>query len=99
MPAYIREFGSLAIPPLTAILIALSTQFFSLAPIVASVSPWSTAAVASDVHHVAARPAYPLPVRSTGVLLDMLAKQVGVIGVFSDWPATVTYYANCMGLK
>lgn len=28
MPAYIREFGSLAIPPLTAILIALSTQFF-----------------------------------------------------------------------
>lgn len=33
------------------------------------------------------------------VVLDVLAKQVGVIGVFSDWPATVTYYANCMGLK
>lgn len=32
------------------------------------------------------------------VALDVLAKQVGVIGVFSDWPATVTYYANCMGL-
>jgi len=31
--------------------------------------------------------------------LDVLAKQVKVIGVFSDWPATVTYYANCMGLK
>ena len=31
-------------------------------------------------------------------LLDVLAKDVGVIGVFSDWPATVTYYANCMGL-
>jgi len=30
---------------------------------------------------------------------DALAKQVGIIGVFSDWPATVTYYANCMGLK
>jgi len=30
------------------------------------------------------------------VLLDVLAKQVGVVGVFSDWPATVTYYANCM---
>ncbi len=29
-------------------------------------------------------------------LLDVLAKEVGVIGVFSDWPATVTYYANCM---
>lgn len=32
-------------------------------------------------------------------VLDILAKQVGVKGVFSDWPATVTYYANCMGLK
>jgi glycerophosphoryl diester phosphodiesterase len=32
-------------------------------------------------------------------LLDVLAQQVGVIGVFSDWPATVTYYANCMNLK
>ncbi|MCU4676620.1 glycerophosphodiester phosphodiesterase family protein [Catenovulum sp. 2E275] len=29
-------------------------------------------------------------------LLDVLAKDIGVIGVFSDWPATVTYYANCM---
>ncbi|MGH2342233.1 glycerophosphodiester phosphodiesterase family protein [Segnochrobactraceae bacterium EtOH-i3] len=32
-------------------------------------------------------------------LVDVLAKDVGVIGIFSDWPATVTYYANCMGLK
>jgi glycerophosphoryl diester phosphodiesterase len=32
-------------------------------------------------------------------VLDVLAKQVGILGVFSDWPATVTYYANCMGLK
>ncbi len=32
-------------------------------------------------------------------MLDILAKQVGVIGIFSDWPATVTYYANCMKLK
>lgn len=31
-------------------------------------------------------------------LLDVLAKDVGVLGVFSDWPATTTYYANCMGL-
>lgn len=29
-------------------------------------------------------------------VLDVLAKQVGVLGVFSDWPATVTYYDNCM---
>jgi glycerophosphoryl diester phosphodiesterase len=32
-------------------------------------------------------------------VLDVLAQQVGVKGVFSDWPATVTYYANCMGLN
>jgi len=32
-------------------------------------------------------------------VLDVLARQVGVKGVFSDWPATVTYYANCMGLE
>ena len=30
--------------------------------------------------------------------LDALAQDVGVIGVFSDWPATVSYYASCMGL-
>jgi glycerophosphoryl diester phosphodiesterase len=30
--------------------------------------------------------------------LDVLARQVGIKGIFSDWPATVTYYANCMGL-
>ncbi len=35
----------------------------------------------------------------TYVLLDVLAKDIGVLGVFSDWPATVTYYANCKGLK
>jgi glycerophosphoryl diester phosphodiesterase len=31
--------------------------------------------------------------------VDVLAQQVGVIGIFSDWSGTVTYYANCMGLK
>jgi glycerophosphoryl diester phosphodiesterase len=31
-------------------------------------------------------------------LLDVLARKVKVLGVFSDWPATTTYYANCMGL-
>jgi len=30
--------------------------------------------------------------------LDVLARQVGVSGMFSDWPGTVTYYANCMGM-
>jgi len=32
-------------------------------------------------------------------MLDVLAKDVGIKGIFSDWPATVTYYANCKGLK
>lgn len=31
--------------------------------------------------------------------LHVLAKDVGVIGIFSDWPATVSYYASCMNLK
>lgn len=31
--------------------------------------------------------------------LHVLAKDVGVLGVFADWPGTVTYYANCMGIK
>ena len=29
--------------------------------------------------------------------LDALAQDVGIIGLFSDWPATVSYYASCMG--
>jgi glycerophosphoryl diester phosphodiesterase len=33
------------------------------------------------------------------VALDVLAQQVGIIGIFSDWAATVTYYANCLKLK
>ena len=29
-------------------------------------------------------------------VLDFLSEEVGIIGIFSDWPGTVTYYANCM---
>ncbi|MGB0694137.1 MAG: glycerophosphodiester phosphodiesterase family protein [Rhodospirillaceae bacterium] len=32
-------------------------------------------------------------------LVDVLAQEVGVVGIFSDWPATTSYYASCMGLK
>jgi glycerophosphoryl diester phosphodiesterase len=35
----------------------------------------------------------------TLTVLDVLAKQVGVRGMFSDWPATTTFYASCMGMK
>ena len=31
-------------------------------------------------------------------VIDVLAREVEVIGIFSDWPATTTFYANCMGL-
>lgn len=30
------------------------------------------------------------------VMLDTLYREVGIIGVFSDWPATVTFYSNCV---
>lgn len=32
-------------------------------------------------------------------LMNVLHEQVGIVGLFSDWPATTTYYANCFGLK
>jgi glycerophosphoryl diester phosphodiesterase len=32
-------------------------------------------------------------------VLDALAMKVGIKAIFSDWPATATYYANCMGLE
>ncbi|WP_341217921.1 glycerophosphodiester phosphodiesterase family protein [Neptunomonas phycophila] len=41
----------------------------------------------------------PIAINNEGdvmTLVDVLAQDVGVIGIFSDWPATVTYYASCM---
>ncbi len=35
----------------------------------------------------------------TYVLLNVLHKDVGIKGIFSDWPATATFYANCFDLK
>jgi glycerophosphoryl diester phosphodiesterase len=31
-------------------------------------------------------------------LLHVLYQEVGILGIFSDWPATTTFYANCMGV-
>ncbi|KAK3059004.1 hypothetical protein LTR09_000570 [Extremus antarcticus] len=31
-------------------------------------------------------------------VIDVIAREIGVIGIFADWPATITYYANCFGL-
>ena len=32
-------------------------------------------------------------------VIDVLARDVGVRGIFSDWPATVSFYAGCAGLQ
>jgi glycerophosphoryl diester phosphodiesterase len=32
-------------------------------------------------------------------VVDVLASQVGVKGIFSDWPATTSFYASCRGLE
>ncbi|MFD0858388.1 glycerophosphodiester phosphodiesterase family protein [Roseovarius aquimarinus] len=32
-------------------------------------------------------------------MVDVLAQDVGVVGIFSDWPATTTFYASCMDLE
>jgi glycerophosphoryl diester phosphodiesterase len=32
-------------------------------------------------------------------VLDVLNKDVGIIGIFSDWPASISYYASCMNLN
>ena len=32
-------------------------------------------------------------------VVDALVSKVGLLKLFSDWPATVTYYANCFGLE
>lgn len=32
-------------------------------------------------------------------LMHVLHKDVGISGLFSDWPATTTFYANCFGLQ
>jgi glycerophosphoryl diester phosphodiesterase len=32
-------------------------------------------------------------------VIDVLAKDVKVLGIFSDWPAAITYYANCVGVR
>jgi glycerophosphoryl diester phosphodiesterase len=32
-------------------------------------------------------------------VIDVLAQDVDVTGIFSDWPATVSYYASCMDLE
>ncbi|MEL6186901.1 MAG: glycerophosphodiester phosphodiesterase family protein [Myxococcota bacterium] len=31
--------------------------------------------------------------------IHVLARQVGIIGLFSDWPGTTSYYASCMELE
>lgn len=32
-------------------------------------------------------------------VIDVLAQDVGIVGLFSDWPATTTFYANCKAVR
>jgi glycerophosphoryl diester phosphodiesterase len=32
-------------------------------------------------------------------VLNVLANEIGIIGMFSDWSSTVGYFANCFGIK
>ena len=32
-------------------------------------------------------------------VIDVLARDVGVVGIFADWPATVSFYASCNDVK
>jgi glycerophosphoryl diester phosphodiesterase len=32
-------------------------------------------------------------------VMDVLGRQIGILGLFSDWPATTTFFANCAGLR
>ena len=50
---------------------------------------WYYQSVTAGIHHEG----------DTLEALHVLNRDVGIRGIFSDWPATVTFYANCMGLK
>jgi glycerophosphoryl diester phosphodiesterase len=32
-------------------------------------------------------------------ILNILANDIGIVGLFSDWASTTTYFANCFGLE
>ncbi|KAF4120396.1 glycerophosphoryl diester phosphodiesterase [Geosmithia morbida] len=31
-------------------------------------------------------------------LIDLMYRKIGIVGLFSDWTATLSFYANCMGI-
>jgi glycerophosphoryl diester phosphodiesterase len=60
--------------------------------------PLAAAAKTMDYYYASIAPA----IKKDGdmyTVLDVLAQQVKILGIFSDWSATVTYYANCFNLK
>lgn len=55
-------------------------------------------AAGGGLYYASVRPA----IRGDGDLLrvlDILVREAGVEAMFSDWPATTTFYANCLGLS
>lgn len=55
-------------------------------------------AAGGGLYYASVRPA----IRGDGDLLrvlDILVREAGIVAMFSDWPATTTFYANCLGLS
>jgi glycerophosphoryl diester phosphodiesterase len=81
--------------------VAQSVSAFSMKTLSATAPPmWALLAVNAAGEVVPSE--YAMDIRKDSDMykaLDVLASKVGILGIFSDRPATVTYYANCMGLK
>ncbi|MCS6945851.1 MAG: glycerophosphodiester phosphodiesterase family protein [Sutterellaceae bacterium] len=100
-------------PPIPALLTVAGDRLVA-SPLARDLKAWGFKIITwtierSDVRFGAARAGYYYAFDPAGVVvkrdsdlfkvLDVLAREVGIEAIFSDWPETVTFYANCMGLK
>ncbi|NWG73085.1 MAG: glycerophosphodiester phosphodiesterase [Rubrivivax sp.] len=101
-------------PPMPALLAVDAAGRIVPSPLAKDLKDWGFDIITwtierSDLRRGASRAGYYYDFDPQGVavkkdsdlypVLDVLAREVKVLGIFSDWPATVTYYANCMRLK
>ncbi|HXF47629.1 MAG TPA: glycerophosphodiester phosphodiesterase family protein [Burkholderiaceae bacterium] len=110
----LRDRGVRYVAPPIPALLAVEGDRLVPSPLARDLKAWGFRIITwtierSDVRFGAARAGYYYAFDPTGAVvkkdsdlfkvLDALARDVGIEGIFSDWPETVTYYANCMGLK